>query len=126
MSTSNTIMTTKSVTTFSLSSLFRVDWFCLPLKTITPALIDAKDISEQFEGIEKIHGLHRKYLDEHSSEGNDSNDESNFYGFNFHDLFEELSNNMHLYSEYLVNFELQMLRRAKLLTSNKRYALFLK
>lgn len=84
--------------------------FCEPLEDIKPPLISEGDVKAQFDGIQKLHEVHRKYLAVDVSLG-DEHDGLNNYGFNFADLFEDLSKNMHLYSEYLVYFESNMQRR---------------
>lgn len=83
-----------------------------PLRNLK--ILDDGDVLNQFHGLELIYNLHSR----HSIHGSTSQN------LKFVDLFDELSDNVNIYSEYLANYEPAMQRRAQLLVANRKFADF--
>jgi hypothetical protein len=78
-------------------------------------ILDSSDCSAQFDTLEKLLELHNKYYV--TDEDSDS--------LNIEALFNDISNNFQIYSQYLVDYEPTMQRRGSLLTSSRKYSDFL-
>jgi len=90
-----------------------LDFVITPLKNMK--IVSAEDISNQFDFLEDIYKLHsRNPIDGTSSQN-----------LKFIDLFDDISKNLQIYSNYLVNYEPAMQRRGHLLISNRRFSDFI-
>jgi hypothetical protein len=92
-----------------------IDIIITPLRQFK--IIAQSDIIDQFSIIEKMHDLHQKlYNDLIAGEESDT--------LNFGEIFGDFSKNFRLYSEYLINYEPALQKRASLLISNRKFADF--
>lgn len=92
---------------------FLVEVVIIPIKENN--LLDPNDQKKQFSTLEKIHNLHSR----NSFTELESKPEL------FGPFFENICNNVTLYSDYLVDYEEAMARRCALLLSNRRFSDFL-
>lgn len=77
-------------------------------------ILNQAEMNNQFDPLRLICELHER----HSLAGSTSRN------LKFVELFEDMSNHIEVYSNYLMNYEPAMQQRAKLLTSNRRFADF--
>lgn len=83
-----------------------------PIKSLR--ILSQEDISNQFDCLEEIYNLHTRNPIVGSASQN----------LKFIDLFNDISDNLKAYSNYLVNYEPAMQRRGHLLISNRRFSDF--
>lgn len=91
---------------------FAIDFVIKPLKD--SRILSEEDVVKQFTCLEAIYQLH----------SNNSIDGSASQNLKFVQLFDAISQNVQCYSDYLVNYESAMQRRAHLLTYNRKFADF--
>ena len=81
-------------------------------------ILDSCDINSQFLNLEVIHGLHVKLLSDLTIEKVESDVKVGL-------VFSTFAPFLKMYTQYVMNFELAMTRRAQLLISNKKLSTFL-
>lgn len=90
-----------------------INVYAHPLKATR--ILDNNDIASQFDVLEELLKLHSRY------DVSDTDEDT----LNIEQLFNDISKNFQIYSQYLVNYEPAMQRRGSLLTSNRKYSDFL-
>lgn len=100
-------------TTYLQRLKFAIEYVIKPLKEIK--ILSEEDVVKQFNFLESIYNLHN----EHRIDGSDSQN------LKFVELFDAIGHNIQCYSDYLVNYEPAMQRRAHLLIYNRKFADFI-